>query len=321
MKLRLLLALILALTAILPGVTHAQAVSHDWTNWISGTISPPFVTGTVNGQVITFSGTGTILSAQTGLTGQPMYWTPSTTYIGGSVTNPPVTSDVIRLVGPGTYTITFAQPVTNPVMAVLSLGGIAVMNFDFGAQPFTILNTGPGSFAPVRLPLTQVGNVLSGWEAYGVIQFAGTLTTLTFTMPVAENWTGFTIGVPVTVVPVVVEPPVVVPPPAPTGTVNLAWDLVVATPEMPIDANRIYRGFDTACTAVAPLTELVGSTVYPTTVFTDANIPLVGIRVCYEATSVNIVGESAHSNRANALIGKLLPTSPLNLRVTSQSTP
>jgi hypothetical protein len=306
--------LILTIIFLLGSLTLAQAETL-WTHWIGGTLVPPFVSGTVNGQAITFSGTGTILSAQSGLPGQPVYWTPQATYTGGPVTNPPITSDVIRLVGPGTYTITFAQPVTNPVMAVLSLGGIAPASFDFGIQPFTILTSGPGFFGAVRQPLAQVGNVLSGWEAYGVIQFAGTLTTLTFTMPVAENWTGFTIGVPVGLVPPIPEPP------SSPALVNaeLRWDYT-ATDELSLvnGGFRLYEGLGLACDLPDPLpTQIESLLPAASRAYNRIAIPAGSDRACYEISAFNDVGESARSNRASVMVVELVPAQPTGVTITS----
>lgn len=38
------------------------------------------------------------------------------------------------------------------------------------------------------------GNILRGAEGYGVIQFQGTFSTLSFKVPTAEYWSAFTVG-------------------------------------------------------------------------------------------------------------------------------
>jgi len=38
------------------------------------------------------------------------------------------------------------------------------------------------------------GNILRGTEGYGVIQFSGTFSTLSFKVPTAEYWSAFTVG-------------------------------------------------------------------------------------------------------------------------------
>jgi hypothetical protein len=115
------------------------------------------------------------------------------TYTSPTVLNSPPNADAVRITGPGTHTITFAAPVTNPVIALLSLGGAGTVNLNFGTQPVVLLKTGPGNWG-VGTPLTVVGNVVTGKEGNGLLQFPGTMTTLTFTSDLAENWWGFTIG-------------------------------------------------------------------------------------------------------------------------------
>lgn len=48
--------------------------------------------------------------------------------------------------------------------------------------------TGMGDF------VNPSGNILRGAEGYGVIQFHGTFSTLSFKVPTAEYWSAFTVG-------------------------------------------------------------------------------------------------------------------------------
>ena len=200
-------------------MSHAQTPpSHTWTDWTDGTVTPAKVNGTVNGVTVTFTSTGPILTPQLGAATDPNYWQAfPATYMGGPVTNPPTTSDAVRIQGPGTYTITFSQPVTDPVMGILSLGGgLLTVTLDFKTQPVVLLKTGPGFWA-VGTPLKVVGNTVVGQEGNGLIQFPGTFTTLTFSSNVLENWWGITVGIPtasnaIPVTPPVIIPPVVIPP-------------------------------------------------------------------------------------------------------------
>jgi hypothetical protein len=43
--------------------------------------------------------------------------------------------------------------------------------------------------------LSQTGNALTGTEGDGVIQFSGTCSSIRFTDPIYENYSGFTLGV------------------------------------------------------------------------------------------------------------------------------
>jgi len=45
------------------------------------------------------------------------------------------------------------------------------------------------------IPLESTDAGLTGREADGLVQFDGTFTEIRWTVPVAENWIGFTIGV------------------------------------------------------------------------------------------------------------------------------
>ena len=118
------------------------------------------------------------------------------TYTSAVVDNAPATSDIIRVVG-GTSvvsTFTFSRPVTDPVMAILSMGNSgANVTYNFDA-PFDILSNDRGYWG--NGPLTELtGDVLRGAEGHGTIQFQGTFSTISWTMPVAENWHGFTVAV------------------------------------------------------------------------------------------------------------------------------
>ena len=65
-------------------------------------------------------------------------------------------------------------------------------NFD---TPFTVLSFGPGYWGGPGTLTDIGGNVLEGVEGHGVIQFQGTIETLSWTIPANEFWHGFTIGV------------------------------------------------------------------------------------------------------------------------------
>jgi len=68
----------------------------------------------------------------------------------------------------------------------------------FGAlgQSFTIQSGGPNAEYG-GTAITVGGNTMSGNEGNGVIQFNGSLTSITWTNPLFENWYGFTVGAPV----------------------------------------------------------------------------------------------------------------------------
>ena len=170
----------------------ANAAPISWVDWTSSTINS--VTGNIDGIGVTYS--GEVLFAQT--SGGTNYWNPGTPYVSTAVDNAPPASDIIALIGgsgSGTQTITFSSPVTNLFMAIVSLGqpGYPVTyNFD---QPFDVLSYGPGYWGGPGTLTELPGNVVEGIEGHGTIEFLGTFSSLSFTVPTAENWHGFTVGI------------------------------------------------------------------------------------------------------------------------------
>jgi hypothetical protein len=187
-----------------------RAEAQQWTDWTSRTLSVGTTNGTAAG-TLTFGPT-TINVAYTG-----DVWTPTQTSCGvdywatnaaiytspaNGLPNRPTGCDIISLVGgvtrPPLQTITFSAPVTNPVMAILSLGqpGLPV-TYAFNA-PFQLLNSGRGHFGGGTPSLFDDGPLagrfrLRGLEGHGLIRFAGTYTSIDWTST-AENWHGFTVG-------------------------------------------------------------------------------------------------------------------------------
>jgi len=160
-----------------------------WTDWT--TIDEPhqIAQGTVGGVSVTLTTTDVINPVQVdgGVWGNLWGANPET-YIGGGVDNGPPDADMVGFVGGGVQTLTFSEPVSDPVIAIISLGSAQVMDYVFN-DPFSILSSGPNPFsggAPPP-PLTNPsGNVLRGSESSGIIRFSGTFTTLTWDIPVPE---------------------------------------------------------------------------------------------------------------------------------------
>jgi hypothetical protein len=173
----------------------------DWTSWnpsggtAVGTITPssgPAVT--VAFDALTSTGAhGSFL----GVTGNYL-WNPTGAYTSAQVDNAS-TYEGIQLVGTQnmTYRVTLSEAIKDPIMAVTTLGSggdSATYVFD---SPFTILSQGVtccwggGNNRLSQLP----GNVLQGFEGAGTIQFIGTYTTFSWTVPDPEYWHGFTFGI------------------------------------------------------------------------------------------------------------------------------
>jgi|GEM_PF-2563722 len=172
-----------------------------WANWHSSAES--MATGSIGDVNIEFE--GDIEWSQLG-GDRTNYWAlGSDTYTSpGVVNNPPtIRTDQITLHGgrenPTTQRLSFSQPVTDPVMAILSLGSFRAnpATFDF-ADDFNILNSGRGHFGMGPFE-KQPGNVLFAQEGHGLIQFKGVFESLEWTNPVHEEWYAFQVGIPTNV--------------------------------------------------------------------------------------------------------------------------
>jgi hypothetical protein len=185
----------LVLLAAFGGTVHAAPLT--WTNWTAATSGS--ATGTLGSISVTFS--GQVDTGDTQTNGGIYFWgTNSAIYTPTGTENPPPDADIIALDG-GSYltqTVTFSDPVVNPLMAVASIGtlwsGGLQQDYNFN-QPFTILNSGNSWWTPFCCSqLWQTGNVLHGLEGAGLIQFQGTYSSISWTVPIYEDYSGFQIG-------------------------------------------------------------------------------------------------------------------------------
>lgn len=190
-----------------------------WTDWTSmslggrgdngdgcGSQCTPLGTasGILNGVLVTY--TGEVIS-QTVINGSFPDWNPSTSFIGGTVTTSPSTvGDIIGLSGiyqrpyGGTGSITFASPIIDPLFAIWSEGDSnTLVSFTFNLTP-TFEAGGPNAHYGGSA-ISVSGNVVSGKEGNGVVQFTGTYSGLSWSNPAAEYWYGFTVGTNVSSVP------------------------------------------------------------------------------------------------------------------------
>ena len=179
------------LLALALAAADARAGTIDWTTW-ANTSSPAPATGTMGAIGVTYNGDYTQVV--------PDYpsWNPSSSYTGGTISNaPPQSGGIVQLMGGNTdvNTINFSTPVTDPVMAIWSLGAPnSTAYFDFTAnEPFAIEAGGP-SAEYGGSSITASGVDVAGAEGNGVIQFDGTFSSISFTNPTYENWYGFTVG-------------------------------------------------------------------------------------------------------------------------------
>lgn len=188
-------------------VSSASAVPYNYVDWTSanvgaGTASgvitlPDASTVTVGFQALFANGSpGTLNFAQT--SGGTNYWSPSSPYISAQVDNAPPGTDILSLVGGQNqiYRVTLSEAIKDPIMAIVSLGrGGSNTTYDFDA-PFTIVSQGAGFWGGSATALDQLtGDILRGNEGHGTIQFIGTFSTFSWTVPTPENWHGFTFGI------------------------------------------------------------------------------------------------------------------------------
>lgn len=108
-----------AIATVLAG--SAQAATIDWANWSNplATGTAGSATATLGGNIVTYS--GELISF---VDNYPS-WGPPGTFNGGTVGNaPPSSGGIIQLYGghTGVNTLTFESAVTNPVIAIWSLG-------------------------------------------------------------------------------------------------------------------------------------------------------------------------------------------------------
>jgi hypothetical protein len=171
----------------------ASADTVYWTDWTNTGTSMVGGTLTIGSQVVIVTYSGAYGFAQT--SGGENFWNPSAPYVGSQVSNAPPASDIIALglggaVAGGTATITFSQPVEDPLLALVSWNGNTV---DFGV-PIQILSYGAGYWGS-GIPVLNAGGTgfYGNGEVHGVIELPGTYSSITFTHD-SEWWHGFTVG-------------------------------------------------------------------------------------------------------------------------------
>jgi hypothetical protein len=190
-KPNLFYSLLIALTIFTASTSIATAAT-IWTDWTARTIGNP---GAASGSMgsITVNYSGEVIST-TVINGATTIWNPSSTFTGGAVdASPDSVGDVIGLNGSTTVdTLTFSSPVTNPVIAIWSLGRASLpATFTFDATP-TLQVGGPNSIYGGSSIVVN-GNTVSGNEGNGVVLFNGAYSSISWTST-NEYWYGFTVG-------------------------------------------------------------------------------------------------------------------------------
>ena len=179
-----MIAKILVGAALLATTSMAQAVTVQWAS-LTAQPNATTLTGTVAGVGLTYSGA---LSFAQINNNDFDYWI-DLGYTQG-VVNRPTGTDLIALDAGGTKTITFAAPVKDVYLAFTSWNGVLA---SFSA-PFTVVSEGCGFWGCSTFnPLPGNTSFYTAQEVHGVLKFAGTFTSLSFT-DTSENWHGFTVG-------------------------------------------------------------------------------------------------------------------------------
>ncbi len=188
-----------AMLAIVSNVTAAPYYYVDWQTWnpTGGTAAGIITPSSGSDVVVNFDATtefgdnGSFLGVH-----DSSLWQPETTYQSNQVDNAP-SFEGLQLVGTPnmTYQVTLSEAIKDPIMAISTLGSVsdsATYVFD---SPFTILSQGVsccwGDGTLTQLP----DNILEGYEGSGIIQFIGTYSSFSWTVPDPEDWHGFTFGI------------------------------------------------------------------------------------------------------------------------------
>jgi len=106
--------------------------------------------------------------------------------------NVPNNNPTIQNIEPSTNTLTFASPMTNPVLVFSSIGGgpISVpINFSAPVEVLWSTSSGSGSSFVQNSP-TQI----TGKEAYAIVRMNGTFSSISFDYLVYENYVNFVFG-------------------------------------------------------------------------------------------------------------------------------
>lgn len=174
--------------------SQAAAAIVNWTDWDAAQTG---ASGSASGTIgnITLSYAGDVAFAQTGI--GVNYWTEydPAPYTGNSlVDNAPTPAELIAANrGNTAQTLVFSETVTNPLMAIVSMGQQNVgVTYQFDTA-YTVLSEGHGYWGKGSYRIGESGE-LTGKELHALIQFNGRVNSLSWTTTQAEHWHGFTMG-------------------------------------------------------------------------------------------------------------------------------
>lgn len=175
--------------ALLVPLTASAGVV-DWTAWNPNSSA----TGTTsqNGNPVTVTYDGDFL----GIDFAANYFSNLSSFTSTEVSNTVGSKGSIRMDG-GTMMnhIHFSMPVTNPYIAVYSVGqpGVPVRFVFQSPATLTLLSQGAGNWGGGLITMDSA-TAFTGWEGNGVLRVNGTFTDLYFATPDPEYYYGFTVG-------------------------------------------------------------------------------------------------------------------------------
>jgi hypothetical protein len=107
--------------------------------------------------------------------------------------------DVQALEDPGLYTYTFSEPIKNPILAIYSMGRDAplpTITASISANTPFVVYCSATSDPSYSLTYDLANKSFSGTEGYGIIQFVGTVSSITLSYQTFEQYTQLTWGIP-----------------------------------------------------------------------------------------------------------------------------
>jgi hypothetical protein len=189
-----------------PTVTNTQTPTPTPcldTNWITWTGASGGTFSLIGG------GTVTLTSSSTGST----YSQPVFQYSRLSCPDKNPSGNVQALENEGLYTYTFSQPVTNPILAVYTLGRDlpSPITASLSADTPFIVYCSATSNPSYAITYDLLNQSFFGTEGYGIVQFVGTVTSITLDYSPFEQYTQLSWGIPCVGIPAT-------PTPTPTNT-------------------------------------------------------------------------------------------------------
>lgn len=194
--------------AAAPGVAEAQ----PWANWsLPSACGTDPVSGTLGVSSVQFTGTYSGVQdasgadcpgpiSQTASQGDN-YWNRAGNPSGAYAVTPSNLSFIQFITNGQGGTITFAQAVIDPYIALISVGQPGLATTLTFSDVFTVVSSNNSvanlaywDVAPGSFSIGANGKSLTGNEFSGLLQFKGTFNSLTIATT-GEDWHGFTVGV------------------------------------------------------------------------------------------------------------------------------